>query len=242
MTHNIYFASFGGPSINYLEAVERICNQAKNMNIFRGIYKYTDKELMEDNDFWMKHGNFVLNNSRGYGYWLWKPYIIMKTLEKINYNDILLYCDAGCELNIKYKDNFNTLIERTNNKLIIGTIADSNDVIWTKMDIIKYFNFPNYDILKINHMQAGILMIKKCDITMSLISEWYNICSNNYNLIDDSPSIEKNYDGFMDNRHDQSIFNLLVKKYNLLNYDMMIGNSPILSDRNRTGQSNIKDF
>jgi hypothetical protein len=28
------------------------------------------------------------------------------------------------------------------------------------MDIIKYFNFQNYEILKIKHMQAGILMIQ----------------------------------------------------------------------------------
>jgi hypothetical protein len=31
MTYNIYFISFGDNSINYLEAVERICNQAKNI-------------------------------------------------------------------------------------------------------------------------------------------------------------------------------------------------------------------
>jgi len=237
MSHNIYFVSFGGPSINYREAVERICNQAKNMNIFKEIYKYTDKELMEDNDFWIKNGNFILNNNRGYGYWLWKPYIIMKTLEKINNDDILLYCDAGCELDINNLHNFNILLERTNNKLIIGTYSISNDIIWTKMDIIKYFNFTNYDILNLNHMQATTLMIKKCDKTISLINEWYNICSNNYNLIDDSPSIEKNYDGFIENRHDQSIYNLLVKKHNLINYDMEIENSPVLTLRNRTGKS-----
>lgn len=237
MSGNIYFASFGGPSINYLEAVDRICNQARSFNVFREIYKYTDSDLKNDYNFWSKHGDFLSNNHRGYGFWLWKPYIIKITLEKINNEDILLYLDSGCELNINNVNNFYTLLDKTNEKLIIGTYSASNDITFTKMDTIKYFNMENHSKLADNHMQAGILMMKKCDIITSLINEWYDICSNNYHLIDDSPSIEKNFDNFIDNRHDQSIYNLLVKKYNLHNYDMTIENSPIVSNRNRSGIS-----
>ena len=33
---------------------------------------------------------------RGGGYWIWKPYFILKTLkEKIKYNDYLIYSDSG---------------------------------------------------------------------------------------------------------------------------------------------------
>jgi len=237
MQNNIYFVSFGGPTLNYLEAVERICNQAKNFNIFKEIYKYTDKELKDNIEFWSKHGEFISNNHRGYGYWLWKPYIIKIILEKINNDDILLYCDSGCELNIKKCNNFNILLERTNKKLIIGTCSSSNDISFTKMDTIKYFNMENDNKLKDKHMQATTLMMKKCDVITSLINEWYDICSNNYHLIDDSPSIEKNFDNFIENRHDQSIYNLLVKKYNLHNYDMSFRNSPIITNRNRSGTS-----
>lgn len=237
MSGNIYFASFGGPSTNYLEAVDRICNQARSFNVFREIYKYTDSDLKNDYNFWSKHGDFLSNNHRGYGFWLWKPYIIKITLEKINNEDILLYLDSGCELNINNVNNFYTLLDKTNEKLIIGTYSASNDITFTKMDTIKYFNMENHSKLADNHMQAGILMMKKCDIITSLINEWYDICSNNYHLIDDSPSIEKNFDNFIDNRHDQSIYNLLVKKYNLHNYDMTIENSPIVSNRNRSGIS-----
>jgi hypothetical protein len=237
MQNNIYFVSFGGDELNYLEAVERICNQARSFNIFKEIYKYTDKELKNDKEFWSKHGEFISNNHRGYGYWLWKSYIIKITLEKINNDDILLYCDSGCELDIKNVNNFNILLEKTNKKLIIGTHSASNDILFTKMDIIKYFNMENDNKLKDDHMQATTLMMKKCDVITSLINEWYNICSNNYHLIDDSPSVEKNNDNFIDNRHDQSIYNLLVKKYNLHNYDMSINNSPVVTNRNRTGTS-----
>ena len=43
----------------------------------------------------------------------------MKTLKEINNNDILLYCDAGCELNKNGLKMFNDFIKNTEKKLII---------------------------------------------------------------------------------------------------------------------------
>lgn len=103
-------------------------------------------------------------------------------------------------------------------------------------------------------MQACALLIFKCNEIMNLLNTWYEIGSSNYNLIDDSSSIEKNFDGFKEHRHDQSIFNLLVKKYNLINYDLDPTdwgygikakryylkngiNFPIWTCRNKTGNS-----
>jgi len=74
------------------------------------------------------------------------------------------------------------------------------------------------------------------------------ICSNNYNFIDDSNSINNNCNEFIENRHEQSILSLLAKKYNLVDYNidpcwclkyddyLSIGkNWPIWYGRNRTG-------
>ena len=38
----------------------------------------TDEHLKIDKLFWENHGKIIENNSRGYGYWLWKPYIVKK--------------------------------------------------------------------------------------------------------------------------------------------------------------------
>jgi hypothetical protein len=216
----IHFITFGAPE-NYHDAVNRLCNQAQEFNIFTSITGYTENDLKKDNIFWLKHENFIKQNKRGYGYWLWKPYLILKKLNEINDNDILLYLDAGCELNIGGKEYFTEkLIKLTNDKKIIGTSTDSNDLNFTKKDLIIFTNMENSPLLKQNHMQAGILMINKCDIIVKLIEEWYKIASDNYNLIDNTPSIIKNHEIFTEHRHDQSIFNMLVKKYNLINYDL----------------------
>ena len=37
----------------------------------------------------------LLKEKRGAGYWVWKPWIIRRALEKIRNDDVLLYSDAG---------------------------------------------------------------------------------------------------------------------------------------------------
>jgi hypothetical protein len=217
----IYFITFGGPSQNYLDAVNRICNQATEFNIFDEIIGYTDSYLKADKDFWDTHGNFIERNERGYGFYIWKPYLILKTLEKMNDNDILLYLDCGCELNSNGKEHFYNLIEKVNNTTIISTSASSDDIVYTKMDLIKYFGFEDkLELLKVSHMQAGTVMFRKTDLIIKIYKEIYEIMSNNYNLIDNSPSVNKNFDNFIEHRHDQSVFNLVMKKYCINNYDM----------------------
>ena len=108
-----------------------------------------------------------------------------------------------------------------------------------------------HHLLKNNHLQCGTVLMTKCDKILNLFKEFYKIASENYNLIDDSPSKIPNNTGFIEHRHDQSIFSLLVKKYNLLNYDLdpvywgsdrnnyiLHGKDyPIWACRNRTGKS-----
>lgn len=250
-----YFLTFGAPTENFHNAVKRICKQAYQMNVFDEIIGLTEKDLMNDSEFWTKHCKFIESNSRGYGYYVWKPYIIKKTLEKMNDGDILLFVDSGCELNPKGQKKLLEYFNLVKTKKIIGTCACSTDYNYTKKDLINFMQMENnVDLLKLNQMQSGCVMLIKCDEIVKLHEEYYTIASNNYNLIDDSPSVDKNYDGFKENRHDQSVFSLLVKKYGLINYcldptDWGYGHEakysylshgmeyPIWTCRNRSGKS-----
>lgn len=249
----IYFLTFAGPTKNLYDAQNRIINQALQLNIFDKIIKITDKDLKEDKDFWNKHSQFVEKNPQGYGYYIWKPYIIKKTLDSIKKNDILVYLDVGCEINVKQKSKFLKFLDLVNEKNIIGSSCSSNDINYTKKDLLLHFNYDvekDRELLEKNHMQAGILFLKKVDIITDLLNEWYECCSNNYYLLDDSPSVNENEKEFRENRHDQSIFNLLVKKKNLINYDLdpvnfeikklkKAINYPIIAIRNKTGKSYV---
>ena len=71
--------------------------QAKNLNFFDNVICETD--FINDDEFKvaLKNTKFssIYNIEKGYGFWLWKPYIIYKHLCKLNDNDILIYSDPG---------------------------------------------------------------------------------------------------------------------------------------------------
>jgi hypothetical protein len=133
----LHFLTFGGPTESYRAAVKRLNKEAEAMNVFSSVTTLNDDNLKEHTQFWAKHGDFILSNPRGYGYWVWKPYVILEELNKIPDGDILLYTDAGCELNPFAKTRFFDLVNKTIAKKIIGTHCISTDTTYTKYDTIS---------------------------------------------------------------------------------------------------------
>ena len=209
------FLSFGGPTKRYHNNVDRICKEAAAFNIFNNIVGLKDDYLKNDPEFWGLHNNFLKNNSRGYGYWLWKPYIVKKQLELMNDNDILVYADSGCELNV---NGLSRLIEYFNavNTYECGLLSFQMvhlEKTWTKMDTIAHLNAN--DLKSTGQLVGGIFVIRKCAHTTNLVNLWYSTCCN-YHLIDDTPSQIPNDPTFCEHRHDQSIWSILRKKHGTL--------------------------
>ena len=230
-----YFITFGGPTQNYIDAGNRLINQEKDLSLFDDIKLYTHDNLKKYDFFWNKHKDFIQKNKRGYGYWLWKPYIIKKKMESINDGDILLYLDCGCELGKEKKKNlidFFKYIEKDN---IIGS-PTALEKDWCKMDLIEYLDLKDSEYLNTAQRQAGAILFLVCEKTRKLVNEWYEICCN-YHLLDDTPSISKNLTGFWEHRHDQAIFSLLTKKYNIYSNKNLYDCIYIL--QNKTGISKI---
>jgi hypothetical protein len=226
---------------NYIDAGKRLLKQANDTNLFTNTILYTPENLKEDTEFWNKHSAFINTNKRGYGYWLWKSYIIKKTMENMNEGDILLYLDCGCEIDNR---KINKLIEhidivKKNNIKIIDSPTSSIclEKYWCKMDLIETLKMNDEMYLNTPQRQAGALLILICNETLALVNEWYNIGCN-YHNIDDSPSILPNLPGFKEHRHDQSIFSLLSKKYKLYNSKYSLRTSIDIM-RNKTGISKI---
>jgi hypothetical protein len=102
------------------------------------------------------------------------------------------------------------------------------------MNLIIKLNANKY--LGTNQHQAGANFYIINQITRNFINEWYEICCN-YHMIDDSLSINKENESFIEHRHDQSVFSLLSKKYNIFNTGLDQGCVKIF--RNRTGVSKL---
>lgn len=78
----------------YYESLQRIKEQASSVGCFDKIITYTDADLPEE-----ICNHSLMQYKRGGGYWLWKPYFILKTLlEVAQEGDIVVYSDAGSEV------------------------------------------------------------------------------------------------------------------------------------------------
>ena len=215
-----YFITFGAGGQKYYDAVIRLTSQANNVNLFDKIIGYTDVDLKNDFEFWNKHGTFITNNQRGYGYWIWKSYIIKKTMDTMLDGDILLYLDAGCEIDINKKQILSDYINYVTTECLIVTETHIPNIViyfekdWTKMDLLLQLDMLDDKYLSTPSYQAGAQLILKCDKMIAHVNQWYDLCCN-YHNIDDSPSISSNLQCFREHRHDQSVCSLLIKKNNL---------------------------
>ena len=228
---NVYFASFGGPSASYHSALQRICGEAKQFQLFTKIIGYTDIYLKNDTEFWSQHGEFVSSNSRGYGYWLWKSYLIKKLLTTINDGDVIVYADAGCTMNLQGKSRLLEYIDmcKTHESGIVSFQLTHLEKCWTKGDISQYLGASQND-LSTGQLVGGIFILRKCKNTVDLVNKWY-VTGSKYNLIDDSPSIVTNDPEFKENRHDQSIWSILRKQCD----SVMLQDETYFLDWNRDG-------
>lgn len=241
-----YFLTFGGGPMNMLNAVDRLVGQAESLGIFDHIYGFKENDLKADTDFWNRHGDFLVK-TRGFGYWLWKPYLIQKIYNQMDDGDVLVYCDCGNELDVRKKDKILTLFDIVQTDLLLGSypaehleerIPYLNEINWCKRDLLHFLHVEDDDeILQTNQRQANTLVILKCSRTKYLIRDWCTITNNHYRLIDDSPSKIPNYDCFIEHRHDQSVFSILSKKYNLFSKKTVEKEIDIL--RNKSGKSKL---
>jgi hypothetical protein len=233
----MHFITFGSHA-NYSDAAIRLCKQVNTFNLFTSITAYTGIYLTKDKTFWKQHGTFVTKHKRGFGYWLWKPYLILKTMNQLKDGDILFYLDCGCELELSEKKYLIDYIEIVKKDKIMGSDTKCIEKVWNKRDLIEFLDMNKDEYLNTTQRQAGALIIVVCDETREFVKEWYHLACD-YHNIDDSPSILPNCNEFKEHRHDQSIFSLLTKKYNLFS-TTCIETYCIKYIRNRSGTTKLQ--
>jgi len=175
---------------------------------FDKIYEYSPSDI--DDEF-IKANKNIFDQKRGFGYWLWKPYIILKVLEQHNEGDYIFYCDSGAFF-------INSI-----NHLIKAMDAQSMDVMlfetpliecqWTNQYLFDALNLNEDKYRLSNQILATYMLVKKSESSISFIKEYLTLCSNEDYLTDKHKSENKIA---IDHRHDQSILSLLAKSRNII--------------------------
>jgi len=219
---NLYLCSFASPDLK--NSVKRLVNQVNAINLYKNFKVFGWNDLSFDKKKQIKI--FIKkNNKRLFGYACWKPEIILKYLEEIPENSILQYSDIGCHLNKNGYSRLKEYIQITNQNNILAFQYKKPDFKididlkyqiyfeseYTKGDLFNHFKLNNNSPLKKSEqVWSGTMFFKNNSVSKFFLKKWLEICKSN-NLIDDSPSIEKNSKEFVEHRHDQSVFSILCK-------------------------------
>ena len=210
------------------KSIERFKTQAINSNFYNEIYVYSTNNLSDENNKKLK----VLikkGKKRGYGFWYWKPLILMEVIKKINYGDIIQYLDIGFHINNSSNKRFREYLDmiderkrwllpfqyKSMEQIIFDKInfPKREEYKYTKADVFEHFKcINNTEITHTAQFSAGNFLIKKHEKSISFLKDWIEVFEKNFEMIDDTPSKIKSFDGFIENRHDQSIFSILCKK------------------------------
>jgi len=209
----INFVTYGNEG--YKGAKERIKKQAEEMNIFNGnIRIYSPEDLSEE--FKAAVGQ-TLQEPRGGGYWVWKPYIINDMLNQLNEDDILVYTDAGCTLQpagVPRLKEYINMISKDSGKCVLAMRLEFPENNWTTSAIFEHFGIPpENDRAESNQVLTGASIYRKCKGSMALVSAWLKTAMERpelfTNVFNEEAKVKR--PAFYENRHDQSVFSVLVK-------------------------------
>jgi hypothetical protein len=181
---------------------------------FDAIKSYTPEDL--DQGFIQDNIEILSRTYRGFGYWLWKPYIILDYLNNHldDDNDIMLYVDAGDTFDERI---INSVRDHLDDNLIYAIHGPHSNTQWTKRDCFVLMDCDNTKYWDTGYqIYSSMIACRKNQTTLDFFNEWFKFCKNKNILTDDENICGKpNFPDFEEHRHDQSIFHNLMTKYDV---------------------------
>jgi hypothetical protein len=209
-------------------SARRFGRQIKSIPQVDRLFIFSESDLSPQ--FCAETRGIIRRGVRGFGYWAWKPEVILMALKEIEYGEILCYSDIGnhvqpgCDNHLNrylspLMDGRTELVAFSHDKQLLvedGIEAydppDLAEYRYTKADMLTFWGVLG----SIRHTHtpqyaAGLIFIKKSDWTVGLIEQWKRDVIAHPEIFDDSASRTPNHPDFVDHRHDQSYFSLLCK-------------------------------
>lgn len=195
------------------------------------VYDEITKKIVEDapklgadevwvyDDVWLTNHEFYKQNKwlwdhphkRGFGWYAWKPLIMLDALSRINDGDIVMFTDADT---YPIRD-FSILYEICSKEgIMLFEVTNETSRKWCKRDC---FIVMSQDEAKYHDSQAGVarffLFQKGKWRPYQFLMEWLTYCVNPKATTFDKSTLGTELDGFVEHRAEQAIMTLLAHKY-----------------------------
>jgi len=224
----ITLCSFSSDS--HLQACAKFRDLAKD---FYDVMTFTEEDIR---DFYNSDAvkPIVYRNDgslgQGFGYYVFKPYIILQTLKRVPIGAIVLYSDCDME---KYKD-YQNVLSNVHVENVFRAVKFQNIYVqhssflngsYCKRDVLISMNCDTPTFRKSPQLQANLIALRNTPETQSIINEWLSWCTHIDNLVcgEDDLEMRKKYpeknvskyghlehETFAAHRHDQAILTCLL--------------------------------
>ncbi len=202
--------------INYANHIFRrsqIRNSETGLSVggFDEVISYSPEDISRD---FYKKNRHILRKERGNGFWLWKFYFIKKSLEQLDDGDFLFYCDAGAH----FIASIDPIIELcvSHQQEIIPFEFEYIEKEWTKRDAFKLLDSDTPEYYDTPQRIGGFMLFRKSKYSIDFMSEILELAQDERLITDLKNQLGfPNYPGFIEHRHDQSLWSLLTKKHGL---------------------------
>jgi len=210
---NIHLVSFGAPFHSFSRAHSRVLQNAENFGVFSSINLFSERDIFNFCPEIIPYKKF-LSSTRGYGYWMWKSFLVSRMMELSSDDDLICYADIGCTFNDAGIARFGEYCALTSEYGSLCFDLGHLERAYTKMDTYKKIFPETIDHLNTGQRCATTFLLKNTQDNRNIFEEIKKISvENNHFYITDVPSQEQNHEEFKEHRHDQSVFSLMSKKY-----------------------------
>lgn len=187
---------------------------------FHSLYdKYFEKGIAYSTS-WMKETEFYKENMqmfqyrKYFGYFLWKPYIIIKTLNE-NPNSNVLYCDSNIRFTnfVEFGKSYNELMSKQQSYFV----EHQNFInrCWTKRDTFILMDSDSEYYWNSKQVWTPLMGFSKSLVIEHLLYEYLRYCKNPLIASEVENTLGANLPEFREHRWEQSIMSLLVKRFRL---------------------------
>lgn len=210
----IHFVTFATPGFRVrqwlLNRSARWFGRADHLHVWT-------KSRLEQDGFTARHAD-LFPNSTGFGWYSWKPYIILQALQAANEGDLVIYQDTGRRepvLVSRSLREWDAYLTEHGFPCIAGVrIPDwGPNRLWTKRSVFESMGLQGERYENQPQIQASWSIWRKCDRTLVFVNEWAELCQR-LDLVggqlENGPAAE--VAGFREHRWDQSLLTLLAMR------------------------------
>jgi hypothetical protein len=182
----------------------------------------------------IKENPEVFKNRRGFGLWLWKPYIILDAMEQASSGDLIFYTDIAVHMVASPEKMLELVASFDVTTFRIG--FGLKQELYTKIDTFHLLNASEPRFYE-DEMANGAFICFRCSPNAKQFLHGWLSAARDIRALADGPSVfgRKEAPAFICHRHDQSILSIIATREGV----------PLLIDpsqwgRNKTGQAHMQ--